>query len=93
MYRCGRGSLLNIGIFSRLFCLLPSAFQPSSQLLGRAQTVLLADPVAYLETAAEQHCTSERCKDNIKALQTLDDSKALAVRSTGQGMGWSSKKP
>lgn len=72
---------------------LPSAFQPSSQLLGRAQTVLLADPVAYLETAAEQHCTSERCKDNIKALQTLDESKALAVRSTGPGMGWSSKKP
>ncbi len=72
---------------------LPSAFQPSTQLLGRAQTVLLANPAAYLETAAQEHCTSESCKDNIKALQTLDDSKALAVRGTGTGIGWSDKQP
>lgn len=87
---------LSLGVITHndlVTLVLPSAFQPSTQLLGRAQTVLLANPAAYLEAAAQQHCISARCKDNVNALQSLDDSKALAVRDTGMGVGWSSKQP
>nr|WP_315429247.1 rhodanese-like domain-containing protein [uncultured Albidiferax sp.] len=72
---------------------LPSAFQPSTKLLGRAQTVVLVNPAAYLETVAQQHCASDRCKDSINALLALDEAKAMAVRSTGTGAVWSSRQP
>ena len=72
---------------------LPSAFRPSTQLLGRAQTVLLDNPIAYLDATAQHHCVSTPCKDNINALQTLDESKALAVREVGTGVGVSSQQP
>ena len=72
---------------------LPELFRPSTKLLGRAQTVTLVDAAAYLEIVAQQHCATDRCKDRIYAFPTLDDTKAIAVRSTGTGTVSSSKQP
>jgi rhodanese-related sulfurtransferase/ATP-dependent protease ClpP protease subunit len=72
---------------------LPSAFQASTQLFGREQTVPLADPAAFLEAIAQQHCSSDSCKKNINRLLSFDDDKALAVGSSDTGVGWSSKQP
>lgn len=86
---------LSLGVITHgdmVILALPSAFQPSTRLFGRVQTVALTDPAAYLETAARQHCVSDRCKREVTELAALDGNRALAVRN-GPGMGWSSAQP
>jgi rhodanese-related sulfurtransferase/ATP-dependent protease ClpP protease subunit len=87
---------LNLGVITHndlVTLSLPSAFQLSTKLFGRTQTLPMSDPAAFLETIAQQHCANDRCKESVNHLLSLDDAKALAVRSSGTGIAWSSKQP